>query len=418
MHSLEKELHPQRIGESKANYNTHIRGKSCTISTDNNLGTLTLNGPGRKLRRETVFDRFAYHLYQQFKTDTDADLDGSIFAQNSRNATGLHSYSLMSPVLSVATGNDELQTQLVTSISHEVHELKQISQLLKEQVSAIDSKIEILLKRAEQRSSSLSPPISFITRSEVSGDTTRLSPGPKSYSEIINSGACNQDSHAKANVSNNGSINNSITNSEAIISASNTKSDTGTRDVTGSPSNHVTLNKTYSLEIINQSIDNTTDNMEAGVSSRSKNQSGNMIITQNVTEKQAPLDKSNDTEISSISPSQTHKNSRTLLIGDSIISGVNKRGLARNVECVPISGGNIDSITNKLEIFDISKFDNVIITVGGNDASNNTDLGIFHNKFSDLIKTIKLKNSKCKLFLCTSCPRGDTDVTDVNDVIF
>ena len=88
--------------------------------------------PGRKLWRETVFSRFAYHLYQQFKTDTDADLDGSIFAQNSPNATGLHSFSLMSPVLPVATGNNELHTQLATSISHEVHELKHISQLLKD----------------------------------------------------------------------------------------------------------------------------------------------------------------------------------------------------------------------------------------------------------------------------------------------
>ena len=32
--------------------------------------------------------------------------------------------------------------------------------------------------------------------------------------------------------------------------------------------------------------------------------------------------------------------------------------------------------------------------------------------------TITLKNPKCKLFLCTSCPCGDTDVTDINDVIF
>ena len=42
VHSLEKELHPQRIGEPKANYNMHIRGKSCTISNDNNLGTLNI----------------------------------------------------------------------------------------------------------------------------------------------------------------------------------------------------------------------------------------------------------------------------------------------------------------------------------------------------------------------------------------
>ena len=126
----------------------------------------------------------------------------------------------MSPVLSVATGNNELHTctQLVTSISHEVHELKQISQLLKEQVSAIDIKIEMLLKKEEQKYSTLSPPISFITRSEVSGDTTKLSSGPKSYSEIINSGVCNQDSRASANSTSNGSL----TNSEAIISESNT----------------------------------------------------------------------------------------------------------------------------------------------------------------------------------------------------
>ena len=206
----------------------------------------------------------------------------------------------------------------------------------------------------------------------MSEDTTKLSPGPKSYSEIINSGVCSQDSRASTN----GTSNDSITNNEAIISESNTKGDTGNGtsacDVIGSPSKHVTLNKTNLLEIINQSIDNTTDI----VLSRSKNQSGNIINRPNVTEKQAPLNKPKDKEISSRNSSQIHKNSRTLLIGDSINSGVNKKGLAKNMDCVPIICGTIDSITNKLEIFDISKFDNVIITVGGNDASSNTEFSI------------------------------------------
>ena len=390
---LRRNYIPKPISTAKANYNTHIRGKWCTISSDNDLGTLTLNGPGRKLWRETVFIRFAYHLYQQYKTETDADLNGSVFAQNSLELPGLgsHSFSLplMSPVLPTATGNDELQTQLVTSISHEVHELKQISQLLKDQVSAIESKIDLLLKKEEiQRSSTMSLPTSFITRSEVSGDSTRLSPGPQSYSEIINSGNSNKDNTSggtyviySAGASNDSIVNN--TNNDEDVNSSKSKSDNRNSSIVSSASNVETLNTSAS---------------KSDTRNRSKN-----TLNSHPQKSQSGKNKQSD--------------SRTLLIGDSIISGVNNRGLAKNVECVSISGGNIDSISNKLEIFDISKFGNLIITVGGNDASNKSDLEIFHNKFSDLIKTIKLKNSKCKLFLCTSCPRGDTDVTDINDVI-
>ena len=87
------------------------------------------------------------------------------------------------------------------------------------------------------------------------------------------------------------------------------------------------------------------------------------------------------------------------------------------MKCISISGGTIDSVTDKLEIFDIMKFNNLIIIVGGNDASNKIDRESFHDKYNNLIKSVKLKNSKHKLFLCTSCPPGDTDVTGINDVI-
>ena len=87
------------------------------------------------------------------------------------------------------------------------------------------------------------------------------------------------------------------------------------------------------------------------------------------------------------------------------------------MECLSIPGGTTDSVTSKLEIYDITKFDNLIIIVGGNDSSDKTDLESFHDKYNNLIKSVKLKNPKCKLFLCMFCPRGDTDVTNINDII-
>ena len=301
-------------------------------------------------------------------------MNNSVFARTSHiNISGSHSASLpfMSPVLSQAANTGELQTQLFTSISQEVHELKEISRYLKEQFLAIDSKIDVLLKREEQRLSSMSSMNSFVTRSEVSVDTPSLSPGPKSYSEVANS-----------------NIN-----------------------------NHEANNKSKSAEILTIS-DNKTPKKNASATSQSQN--GNI---KNKVQGSTPRNKStpqNDTcENTTRRPStnQRRNSPRTLLIGDSIISGVNKKGLIRNMECLSIPGGTIYSLTNKLEIFDISKFSNIIITIGGNDAADKANLDSFYVDFNNLIKSTKLINPQLKIFLCSSSPRGDTDVTDINNVI-
>ena len=70
-----------------------------------------------------------------------------------------------------------------------------------------------------------------------------------------------------------------------------------------------------------------------------------------------------------------------------------------------------------MHLFDLSKFSDIVIYVGGNDSSSNTDIELFEEKYEQLIQHIKNKNPSCEIHLCTSCPRGDTDVEDVNDVI-
>ena len=46
-----------------------------------------------------------------------------------------------------------------------------------------------------------------------------------------------------------------------------------------------------------------------------------------------------------------------------------------------------------------------------------TDIEYFEEKYEQLLQHIKSKNQTCEIHLCTSCPRGDTDLGDVNDDI-
>ena len=59
------------------------------------------------------------------------------------------------------------------------------------------------------------------------------------------------------------------------------------------------------------------------------NQQGN----NNAQSKQAPLSRNSTV--------------KTILIGDSLLSGVNKKGLRSNVYCQPLPGANINTIMEK-----------------------------------------------------------------------
>ena len=108
-----------------------------------------------------------------------------------------------------------------------------------------------------------------------------------------------------------------------------------------------------------------------------------------------------------------------LLIGDSLISSVNPKGLRKNMIKNRISGANIEKITTQMKVYDISKFSHVIpvMYVGGNDASSGTDIEYFEEMYDRLIQHIKEASSHCKIILCNSCPRGDTSTTELNDII-
>ena len=68
-------------------------------------------------------------------------------------------------------------------------------------------------------------------------------------------------------------------------------------------------------------------------------------------------------------------------------------------------------------MFDLKQFTDIIIYVGGNDASSKSDPELFKVKYDKLIQHIKDVNDQCQIYLCNSCPSGDCSTTEVNDLI-
>ena len=108
---------------------------------------------------------------------------------------------------------------------------------------------------------------------------------------------------------------------------------------------------------------------------------------------------------------------KMLLIGDSLLSGVNRKGLKNNVHCAPFPGATIDTIYRNISMYDLTQFKSIIIYCGGNDSTKPDKMKSFKDGYDTLLKFIRNKNPECMVYLCSSCPRGDTDTTHVNTVI-
>lgn len=83
---------------------------------------------------------------------------------------------------------------------------------------------------------------------------------------------------------------------------------------------------------------------------------------------------------------------KTLIMGDSIIKGINPRGLKNNVHC-NISGATVDVLQDQIFVYDLRNFSTIIIYVGGNNVSNGSNIEYVDEKFDQLLQYIKKANS-------------------------
>lgn len=108
---------------------------------------------------------------------------------------------------------------------------------------------------------------------------------------------------------------------------------------------------------------------------------------------------------------------KTLIIGDSIIKGINEKGLKKHVHSHGISGATTETVLDQLSLFDLKNFSTVIISIGGNDISNGTNVEYVEEKYDQLIQYIQKINQDCKIVNCTACPRQDCNVSELNSIL-
>lgn len=103
------------------------------------------------------------------------------------------------------------------------------------------------------------------------------------------------------------------------------------------------------------------------------------------------------------------KSPESLIIGDSIIKGINPNGLVNtDVEC--LTGGTIAKIKDHLhDKKDIQNLQTMIIHVGTNDCTTDNDVDDAVKSYGDMLESITKKAPGVEIFISTVCPRADED---------
>ncbi|KAH3773350.1 hypothetical protein DPMN_174709 [Dreissena polymorpha] len=108
---------------------------------------------------------------------------------------------------------------------------------------------------------------------------------------------------------------------------------------------------------------------------------------------------------------------QTLIIGDSILRGINKSGLKTDADVLTCPGKKLLEIKSNLSGEITSQYKNLIVYAGGNDAASGSARSTLYNDIKSLILDIRTKSESCAVYLCTVCPRIDTDVLPLNELL-
>ena len=191
--SLNKELHPKQINDNKSTYQTHIRGKWCSLTTDSKVASIYITGPPQKQWRETVFLRLSVYLYQQYVEETDDIVNDTYNTQTSTPTKPGQNYS--SPLLLPVGTPDDLSNQQLdmdsaSEISQQLKELQYISKYLQEQLNSVITKLDILVQRSLEALNSTTntkfeDEPNYVAINATNDDEPQVLPGASTYSDVV-----------------------------------------------------------------------------------------------------------------------------------------------------------------------------------------------------------------------------------------
>ena len=365
----------------KCRIKTHVGGLQCYLRIDKSVMSLSASGPGHISWKEKHFKRLSENIYRSFVQRTNSMLSMNtdlVLINDSLPASQVSTQPNISGLLPCNTEEEFSTGQSAVTVSQDSPVMKHISTLmdminsLQGQITVLTNQVNELVSQAayktvdETYATEQTPVIQTPHPAHnIASSPTQL----RSYSEVLQPPAVT--SHQQNDIQ-------------------------ATKETTRLHTEGAQKTSTPKSPIKQKKPDRTPETPRRNPQSSQENH-----------ENIEPL------------PSQQRRNTpkNILLIGDSLTSAVNPKGLKQGVFKHSISGAKIDHIFHQAIVFNMKQFSNIIIYVGGNDASSGTDIEYFEELYDQVIQNIKQVNSTCQIYLCNAAPRGDTDTTDVNLVI-
>ena len=87
------------------------------------------------------------------------------------------------------------------------------------------------------------------------------------------------------------------------------------------------------------------------------------------------------------------------------MKGVKVNELNKSAAVRTFPGATVEALLNRLNQFNIDKYETFIVHVGGNDADQGVDLDSFRDSYSTLLN--KLTSDNCRLIVSGLLPRGN-----------
>ena len=372
--ALDKELHSRSSNKDSPIYQTHMQGKKCVITCNKSDSLVLLTGPAMCIWRETTFLRLSFGLFKTFVTENEENQPFQ--CQNSTPVEPRHvshrtlpwsPIDLAKSLSDFEQGSNYQPTRV--DINRRLNILWDITKSLQMQLNEINKVMNQLVEKSKnvQPTERNQNHITENNRPKTvtintTHDTVTVSPGTQTYRDIL------------------------VTSEPALQPQSENL--------------HSHKNVPSSRET------NSADSKSRKSNPRKKNKNG----------------KNNKP-----GTSQEQSPTQTLIIGDSILSGINPKGLKNNVSCQSYSGATLCTLMDKVQIYNLKNFKAIVIYIAGNDTSQrhraeamlgeNVETEYIEEIYDKLILQIKEKNPAINIYLCSICPRGDTEVDNVNDVI-
>ena len=370
---------------------TYVDQRKCTLSIDKTVMSLCASGHGHMSWKEKVFRKLGENLFRTFVKENNSLLNTNMVnetvsenqdsTQNQKDNEVLINATVEEPENEPPTGPTAQQSEQVINFTHlqDSPVIRQISSLM-DMISALQGKITTLSRQVNNLVQQVANHSLYRTMDQTSAS-----------SPILNQTTRNEVSEEEMPKSSNG------------VSAAVTPNTLDVCIPRSAPELSDLQTRQYS-EVVRRTstpIDSVNGTPQRPCPAPRRALQPNVPRP---SPRPLPMTKNNQAN-------------QILLIGDSLISSVNPKGLRKNIIKNGISGANIEKITTQMKVYDISKFSHVIMYVGGNDASSGTDIEYFEEMYDRLIQHIKEASCHCKIILCNSCPRGDTSTTELNDII-